>query len=106
MKPSCNGPQLSQIGGPQQRVASHFQPPKAASRRTSSKISLSGGNDAVAVHHDYPFNNSERKVEVVHHNDAEPVSPTPNQIPQTKGRRSPSSMPCVFEIKYFKHVYP
>jgi hypothetical protein len=50
---------------------------------------MPGGDDAAAVHHDYYFNKSERKVEVVHHNDAEPVSPTPNQTPQTQGGRQP-----------------
>jgi hypothetical protein len=52
-------------------------------------LRMSGGKDAAAAYHDYPFNKSERKVEVMHHNDAELVSPTPNQTPQTQGRRQP-----------------
>jgi hypothetical protein len=44
-------------------------------------LRMSGGKDATAINHDYPFNKSERKVEVMHHNDAELVSPTPNQTP-------------------------
>jgi hypothetical protein len=80
MKPSCKGPQLSQLGVPQQPLESD------AARRVEADVPenllrMSGGNDAAAIHHDYPFNKSERKVKVMHHNDAEPVSPTPNQTP-------------------------
>ena len=40
-----------------------------------------GSNDASAVHHRDLFKKSERKVEVMHHDDAEPVGPAPNQTP-------------------------
>jgi hypothetical protein len=42
---------------------------------------MPGSNDASAVYHDDPFKKSERKIEIMHHDDAEPVSPAPNQAP-------------------------
>jgi hypothetical protein len=42
---------------------------------------MPGSDDASAVHHNQLFKKSERKVEIMHHDDAEPVSPALNQTP-------------------------
>jgi len=79
--------QISQLGAPQQGVTSHFWALEsdAACRVEADALEnllrMSGGKDAAAIHHDYPYNKSKRKVDVMHHNDAELVSPTPNQTP-------------------------
>src|SRR5262245_17012968 len=55
---------------------------------------MSGGDDAVEVHYDYRFNKSDRKIEVVHHDDA-----AVTKLDGHQGRRQPpSSMPCVFAL--------